>query len=211
MLLKVIKNFFEEEKAIKLANNIRNIPENWWFYALKSNSAPVYFTNSLGQIKAKNEMSLEVDENFRKNNSFCYKFKRTTNHFESCTCFECVLKKETDIKNCILYETGWSSCTLEESFISAYESGDYLSMHTDKNKGSVAFVLNLTQNWRPEFGGVLNVLSTDGSYTAIPPEFNSLVLMEVDETKGTEHFVSEVSKYVTSSRVAYSGWYTNDS
>ena len=60
-------------------------------------------------------------------------------------------------------------------------------------------------------GGVLNVLSTDGSYTAIPPEFNSLVLMEVDETKGTEHFVSEVSKYVTSSRVAYSGWYTNDS
>ena len=58
---------------------------------------------------------------------------------------------------------------------------------------------------------MLNVLSSDGSFKAIPPKFNSLVLMEIDETEGTPHFVSEISQYATSSRVAYSGWCTNDS
>ena len=211
MLLKVIKNFLEEEKAIKLCNNIYDIPENWWSYALRYDSDPIYFTNSLRHIQAKKEVSLKVDESFRRSGTLSYKFKRTTNHFDSCPCFECALKKEQGIKNCILNEMGWSSCTIAESFISSYESGDYLSMHTDKNKGNVAFILNLTQNWKPEFGGMLNILSTDGSFKAIPPDFNSLILMEVDETKGTQHFVSEVSKYVTSNRIAYSGWYTNDS
>ena len=211
MLLKVIKNFLKEEKAIQLANNIQDIPENWWLYALKSRSDAIYFSNSLRHIENKNEACFKVDEDFSKNNSFCYKFKRTTDHFDYCSCFECELKKELDIKNCILYEMGWSSCTIQESFISAYGSGDYLSTHTDKGNGSVAFVLNLTQNWRPEFGGMLHVLNTDRSYTAIPPDFNSLILMEVDETNGTPHFISEVSKYATSNRIAYSGWYTNDS
>jgi Rps23 Pro-64 3,4-dihydroxylase Tpa1-like proline 4-hydroxylase len=211
MLLKVIKNFLKEEKAVQLANDIQDMPENWWLYALKSESDAVYFANSLRHIQNKSEACFKVDKDFSKSNSFCYKFKRTTDHYDSCPCFECELKKELEIKNCILYEMGWSSCTIQESFISAYGSGDYLSTHTDKGNGSVAFVLNLTQNWRPEFGGMLHVLNTDGSYTAIPPDFNSLILMEVDETNGTPHFVSEVSKYVTSNRIAYSGWYANDS
>tara|TARA_R110000744_G_scaffold348988_1_gene454658 strand:+ start:463 stop:1101 length:639 start_codon:yes stop_codon:yes gene_type:complete len=212
MLLKVIENFLEEEKAIKLSNNIKDIPENWWSYVLKFGSSPVvYLTNSLKDIDIKNNVSFKVDDSFRRNEEFCYKFKRTTSHFDSCTCFECAFKKESDIKNCILYEMGWNSCTIGETFISAYESGNFLSMHTDKNKGSLAFVLNLTQNWKPEFGGMLNVLSSDGSFKAIPPKFNSLVLMEIDETEGTPHFVSEISQYATSSRVAYSGWCTNDS
>jgi Rps23 Pro-64 3,4-dihydroxylase Tpa1-like proline 4-hydroxylase len=100
-----------------------------------------------------------------------------------------------DLKNPFLYE----------SFVSSYSSGDFLNLHSDKQRG-IAFILNLTQGWKPEYGGLLNVIKDENNIQTIFPKFNSLVLLNLGEA-GTPHFVSEVSKYAPFSRIAISGWY----
>jgi Rps23 Pro-64 3,4-dihydroxylase Tpa1-like proline 4-hydroxylase len=145
--------------------------------------------------------------------SFTYKFKRSTKHTETCNCVECEFRKNTlesdDFKQFISQETSLKNPQLFESFVSVYESGDFLSMHTDVNRG-VAFILNLTAGWRPEYGGMLHI-KTDNEIKAIPPVYNSFVLLGLKNGAGIPHFVSEVSQYVPYPRIAISGWYNEGS
>ena len=38
-------------------------------------------------------------------------------------------------------------------FLSRYKSGHFLAPHSDINNGKLAFVFNLTKNWKPQYGG----------------------------------------------------------
>lgn len=207
-MLKIIRDFLPEEKALQLSNEIYDTPENWWSYAIKHNDDLSYLKSSLRDFHAKNRLEKELQERLHEG-KFSYKFKRSTKHVKNCNCYECVFTLEyleNILKNVILKETGWDDCFVSESFVSAYQPGDFLSMHTDENRG-IAYILNLTSGWKPEYGGMLNVLQPDGTFKAIFPEFNSLVLMQIEEDGGTPHFVSEVSAYAPCHRVAFSGWY----
>lgn len=79
-------------------------------------------------------------------------------------------------------------------------------MHTDKAM-DCAFVLHLTPEWKPEYGGLLHIKQEDGTYTTLCPKFNSLVLMDLNRPEGKPHFVSEVTSLAPYGRAAISGWY----
>jgi Rps23 Pro-64 3,4-dihydroxylase Tpa1-like proline 4-hydroxylase len=97
---------------------------------------------------------------------------------------------------------------LLKSFVSIYDVGDFLSIHEDPNY-NVAFILNLTKDWKYEYGGCLTVLENDKP-EVILPKFNSLVLMFLGD-EGIEHYVSEVSRLAPHPRIAISGWYNRNS
>lgn len=208
-MIKIIKNFLPQQEALELSKEIYDTPASWWSYATKvKNLEPAYVNDNLRGQQIMASTNRELVDSLRLG-QFTYRFKRSTTHVNNCPCYECKFRKEylqDKLKIRIQEEMGWQDSTLFESFVSAYGSGDFLSMHTDKDRG-VAFVLNLTGNWKPEYGGLLNVRQEDGTYKAIPPEFNSLVLMSINDDGGTPHFVSEVSQYAPHSRVAISGWY----
>lgn len=209
-MIKIFPNFLPESKAETLSNGIMTAPEQWWSYAVAYNGSKgvYYFKNTIFD-----RMNLEthkpyIDKSLQEGH-FTYKFKRSTSHVETCNCYECNFKNSflnsDDFKNFIEAKTGIRKPTLYEFFSSVYEKGDYLSMHPDAKRG-VAFIFNLTKDWLPEFGGLLNVRQEDGSYKAILPEYNSLILLQLGEA-GTPHFVSEVSAYAPRPRIAISGWY----
>lgn len=207
-MLKIIRDFLPQSEALQLSNQIYDTPEHWWSYAIKHNEDLSYLKSSLRDYHARHRIEKELETRFH-SGKFSYKFRRSTTHVENCNCYECnfTLKYLEDIlKNTVLQETGWKNCKISENFISAYQTGDFLSIHTDENRG-IAYILNLTSGWKPEYGGMLNVLQSDGTFKAIFPEFNSLILMETGKEGGTPHFVSEVSKYAPFHRVAFSGWY----
>ena len=45
------------------------------------------------------------------------------------------------------------SLKLNTMFLSKYKSNNFLSPHSDKGNGKVAFVLNLSKFWKPQYGG----------------------------------------------------------
>lgn len=84
--------------------------------------------------------------------------------------------------------------------------GDFLKHHDDTGNNSyhVAFVLYLTPEWQPDFGGELQMFDPNGRVTAVWPEYNSLVLFKVNPR--TKHQVAPIKGNADIGRVTISGW-----
>ena len=79
-----------------------------------------------------------------------------------------------------------------------HEDGDY----------ELAFILNLSKDWRYEYGGCLTIVDGE-NVKMILPEFNSLVLLLL-KRDGIKHFVTQVSTFAPDVRIAFSGWYVRE-
>lgn len=87
-----------------------------------------------------------------------------------------------------------------------YTAGSFLLAHDDHvdvENRRLAYVINLTRQWRPDWGGLLNFSEPDGSVSdSFFPHFNSLSLFLVPQT----HFVSYVPPFAQGERNAITGW-----
>ncbi|MDR7268108.1 Rps23 Pro-64 3,4-dihydroxylase Tpa1-like proline 4-hydroxylase [Pelomonas saccharophila] len=87
-----------------------------------------------------------------------------------------------------------------------YAPGSFLLAHDDHvdvEDRRLAYVINLTRQWRPDWGGLLNFSDRDGSVRdSYFPHFNSLSLFAVPQT----HFVSYVPPFAQGQRNAITGW-----
>ncbi|MCV2370647.1 2OG-Fe(II) oxygenase [Roseateles oligotrophus] len=87
-----------------------------------------------------------------------------------------------------------------------YTRGNFLVAHddhVDAEDRRLAYVINLTRKWRPDWGGLLHFTKADGSVTdSYFPHFNSLSLFKVPQS----HFVSYVPPFANAERTAITGW-----
>lgn len=99
--------------------------------------------------------------------------------------------------------TGLPANSVETMFASQYVTGDFLDAHTDEGgpRRQLAFVLNLSMEWREDMGGNLVF---DDAHTLVP-RFNTLVLFDV-RGKGRNHKVTTVTAEADDARLAVSGW-----
>jgi hypothetical protein len=90
-----------------------------------------------------------------------------------------------------------------------YLPGDHSLPHTDNVEAregefrQLAFVWHLTKDWQPTWGGDLFWCPAN---VYLPPTFNSLILFTVG--RQSHHFVTQVSSYSRSKRLAINGWWT---
>jgi SM-20-related protein len=91
-----------------------------------------------------------------------------------------------------------------------YSRGNFLVAHDDhvgKESRRLAYVINLTRQWRPDWGGLLHFSASDGSVLdTFYPHFNSMALFLVPQT----HFVSYVAPFAQGERNAITGWLIAD-
>jgi hypothetical protein len=88
-----------------------------------------------------------------------------------------------------------------------YKTGHFLNEHDDSNvpgeQRRIAYVLNLTPLWRPDWGGSLQFVAEDGhiieGYT---PVFNAINMFRVPQ----RHFVSAVAPHAGAGRYSITGW-----
>jgi len=98
--------------------------------------------------------------------------------------------------------------SVETIFPSRYVTGDFLDPHTDAAPGTsrqLAFVINLSKDWNPAWGGNLVI---DHVHT-ITPAFANLVMFDV-RGPGRLHYVSQVTDATDATRLAVSGWLQAD-
>ena len=88
-----------------------------------------------------------------------------------------------------------------------YRVGDFLTRHTDNPLGETrkyAYVLGLSPNWHPDWGGLLQLFELDGTPTkSYMPVFNSLTLFDVNKI----HSVTSVAAFSPQSRYSITGWF----
>ncbi len=90
--------------------------------------------------------------------------------------------------------------------LSRYRAGHFLTGHDHSHAPGLrraAFVINLTQNWRADFGGILQFIDADGHIErAFTPSFNAMALFRVPKPQA----VSAVPAFVDKPRFALTGW-----
>jgi SM-20-related protein len=101
---------------------------------------------------------------------------------------------------------GQDGLSFSDGQATAYAAGDFLTCHDDAAPGRnrvAAFVLGMTPQWRPEWGGVL-LFHTDDDSAVVGhvPRFNTLDLFAVPQ----RHSVSYVSPSAPGRRLALTGW-----
>lgn len=88
-----------------------------------------------------------------------------------------------------------------------YLPGHFLNAHDDLNAAAgrlYAYVLNLTPNWRAEWGGLLMFMDAPDSVTAtLTPRFNALNVFRVPQP----HAVSMVAPFAGTPRYSITGWW----
>jgi Rps23 Pro-64 3,4-dihydroxylase Tpa1-like proline 4-hydroxylase len=103
--------------------------------------------------------------------------------------------------------TGCPTLQRMDVIAARYLSGHFLTLHDDVVEAEgreVAYVLNLTRAWRPEWGGLLHVADAaqHDVVRTFTPEFNSMVLFRPP----LWHFVSQVASYAAQPRYTITGW-----
>lgn len=234
--LLIIDNFLPAALAEEVHAFLdKGMPKDWWDYSFHAPFEAVRCSNlwpndshTLQMIKGHRgdpelASALRVADAYAKSTEefaadrIAYAFRRTTMHFETCGCVLCRLEDifhSGALLNRIVEFDGKCSpddppfdLEVATSFASWYAPGDFLSPHSDKNNGDLAFVWNLTKDWRPQYGGNLHFLEKDWTKIdrVVQPGFNQLVIFEVG-AEGIGHLVSHVAPGVTKKRLAFSGW-----
>jgi hypothetical protein len=102
--------------------------------------------------------------------------------------------------------TGSDDLAFADCQATRYRSGDFLTPHNDELDGMhrrFAYVLNLTSDWLPRWGGLLHFVdSSAGIEETITPRFNALSLFAI----GQSHYVSQVATYAPVPRISVTGW-----
>lgn len=102
--------------------------------------------------------------------------------------------------------TGVETIAMADAQATCYQPGHFLTPHDDAIDGRqrvAAWVLNLTPEWRVEWGGILQFVDGDGHVAeGYTPRFNALNVFRVPQ----QHAVSCVSPFAPFPRFSLSGW-----
>lgn len=105
--------------------------------------------------------------------------------------------------------TGFDDICCASAQATRYLPGNFLTRHNDikEDEGRrVAYVLNFSPKWHPDWGGLLQFYQYDGTpRDAWVPEFNSLTLFDVNHV----HAVTYVTPFAAAPRLAITGWFRN--
>lgn len=103
--------------------------------------------------------------------------------------------------------TGIGDIAYADAQATRYRPGHFLTEHDDDVAGKnrcAAFVLNLTRDWKADWGGLLMFIGADGHVEeAYTPKFNALNLFSVPQ----RHCVSMVTPFAAHPRYAVTGWF----
>lgn len=90
--------------------------------------------------------------------------------------------------------------------LTCYRAGHFLTTHDDAVSGKnrvAAYILSLSDDWKPHWGGQLQFFGPDGEVeAAVVPRFNMLSLLKVPQP----HAVLPVAAYAQKPRYSITGW-----
>lgn len=217
----VISNFLSEESANILYNFFaKDMPEEWWkasYTNFDSDSQEGYgnvvFTERTPENKSLIKQKLIASQKAFLTGNFSYFFDRTDDdHVDNCNCVECEYRNfvaSDEVFQWFSYLIDSEITSTGEFFASRFLSNHFLAPHHDHEKGKIATVLNLSKNWKPEWGGCLHFMDENYENVVrhVQPSFNKLSVFDIPSSNGIPHYVSHVVPGCPHGRISFTGWY----
>lgn len=102
--------------------------------------------------------------------------------------------------------TGENLLPVESATVQRLRQGHYLRAHHDQqNDRKVAFILYLSPDWDPAYGGQLTIKGREGEVARVEPLYNSLVLFDVAHHR--HHYIEPLTTQAGDrARNTISGW-----
>ena len=206
-----ISNFLELDAANDIFNGITQIPRQTWQRSIRPTSFidKAEFFNDTESLETNTDFinKLNYSNNAFNKKKFSHSFRTLDAHDDSCICMNCTLElifKSDELNNEFTKIIGKEVKKYTGLFTSKYEKGDYVGVHEDDYQGNYAFIYQLTKNWNPIYGGILNFWDKEKEeiYLSVYPKFNSLTIFKL---KDIHHFVSMNNS--VHPRYAYTGWF----
>lgn len=196
-----IPNFLHPKDAKTLYEYLSNLKEEEWDISI----CPAIHSNIYTYYNTKENQpmlheGIQKAKEAYKEGEFSYYFYRKDDYSKDGIKFKDLAKSE-ELLGLINRITG---CEVNETislFASRYVNDCFLSSHTDTGRGKIAFVYNLTKNWKEKYGGLLLHPNK-----MVVPTFNSLAMFYV-EGDGVPHSVTQISPYCENVRLAFTGWF----
>lgn len=195
---KILKNIYFSHDFLK--NDILNE-----FHKISSINSNWVLTTNYHYKKIKNNNNIEKRKREQilkfKNGDFAYLKSELKNDIPF---IKLITEKLNSIEvlNKIKLITGCDNITrTSDVFVSRFSPGDFLSEHTDINLGKYAFIIFLNKTHSENDGGRLFIKNEPNKYTIINPEYNKIVLFNVQDN--IPHYVETSKK----NRYAITGWY----
>ena len=196
--IKIYDDYFPECEIDAIHSGLNKIPQNW--FSERRMGSDYNGTKIWWDINKPIE-SAPLSQNYR---NLTYQFLSTDNHEQGCSCSYCRVIKRLGDKP----PPDVGNDYIGESSLTLYRPGDYLGQHEDRRKARTwAFTLTLSKEWRPEWGGILNVEVDMNEWLSFPPKYNRLILMRTDGPTSCNHFVSHVIPEAPAHRLTVSGWF----
>jgi len=117
------------------------------------------------------------------------------------------LMQNKAVRSLLAKVSGATLTEIADFFVTAYHTGDFLSIHNDGNSGSQAWIINLSKDWSNIDGGELQFTCRDGK--TFVPKYNSLVMFET-RPSDLPHTVLPVRRTSGLPRFAMTGWYMSN-
>lgn len=210
----IISNIFKSDKIELIHRFLTRLLPQYWICAtcIKKDRLELPLNDKRNALRIK-----MVNEAFSRN-EFSYYFYRTFNaNISQYSPIEYELRNymsSSDFINFLNSITNLNLTKLNTLFVSKYTSNCFLSTHNDAGNGRIAFVLHLTKDWKPQYGGHLHFLNEERTkiIETFTPQFNSLMIFEVppkteNSDGGIPHFVGHVAPNVNIPRISITGWY----
>ena len=107
----------------------------------------------------------------------------------------------------IMRVTGRDDLLSADAQFTRYTPGQFLTRHRDDievEKRKLAYVISLSKNWHPDWGGLLQFFDDDGvPRDSWAPMFNSMTLFDVRHV----HSVTYVTPFAREPRLSLTGWF----
>ena len=107
--------------------------------------------------------------------------------------------------------TGCSEIGFCDAQATCFEAGHFLTTHDDATAGKnrvAAYVINVTPEWNPNWGGALQFFDDEGNVQqGFTPSFNALNVFLIPQ----RHAVEYVTPFATGSRFSITGWFRTGS
>ncbi len=205
----IITNIFENNEIEKLHRFLHRLLPQYWNCTTCIKKDKI----DLSSLDKRNTQRIQMAQNAFANGDFSFYFYRTFNAIPSQ-----YSNVEYEVRNYMSSQvfidflnsiTNLSLSKLNTLFVSKYTSNCFLSTHSDHGNGKIAFVIHISKDWKPQYGGHLHFLNNERNkiIETFCPEYNSLMIFEVPEPNGIPHFVSHVAPNVPIPRIAITGWY----
>lgn len=210
----VINDFLVEPFAEKLRSYYRyEMPENQWV----ASSYPSLINGNKHEfvpVTEENRYTIQIHKSFSNkclnDDQYAYFFYRTLeSHKLHCLCPHCTIMKLITSVTFIDTLNDITQLNLKRTttvFANKYTEKCFLATHTDDGNGRLAFVLHLTKNWNPCWGGLYMDQSDMNNIKTIIPSFNKFVMFRVGDNQ-TPHSVSSITENITHQRISVTGWF----